>query len=237
MNYYRRTELNAAADERLRRYDAAVRALAGPSFAWPLRMRDWELLRILDGVQRLPPRARLLEVGSFNTYLAAYLAVQGRTVTASDRLAARRRKSFLRRVGLAAPKPVEAPYGAWRSVLRRAGAEVRDLDATRLPFADATFDGVIALSVLEHIPPIERAIAELYRVLKPGGRLLATIDCAPEPAPYARGVRYFAPAELEALFAPYPVTSPPGAPDFARENWCYGGSRPVLPAFVEVTKA
>ena len=43
--------------------------------------------------------------------------------------------------------------------------------AARLPFADATFDGVISLSVLEHVrDPFEHA-SEIHRVLKPGGRL------------------------------------------------------------------
>lgn len=236
MNFFRRSEVDEQADRRLRQYDADVRAIVGADFAWPVRMRDWELLRILDGLEALSASARILEVGSFNTYLAAYLASRGRNVTASDRLGARRRKSLLRRFGLAGPKPTEAPFGIWRSVMRRSGVHVRDLDATRLPFADATFDAAIALSVLEHIPDIERAVAELHRVLKPGGRLLLTIDCAPEPVPYSQGVRYFSAAELETLFAPYRVVSPRNAPDFARENWCYGGTRPVLPAFVEVIK-
>jgi len=36
--------------------------------------------------------------------------------------------------------------------------------------------------------------------------------------PYAGGVRYFSEAELERLFAGYPVTSPRNHPDFAPEN-------------------
>jgi len=113
---------------------------------------------------------------------------------------------------------------------------VRNIDLTRINFPDASLDCIIALSVLEHIPAIERALAEMYRVLAPGGRLLITTDCSAEPMPFAHGVRYFSEAELEHLFAGYPVTSPRNHPDFARENWCYGGRLPVITSFVEITK-
>ncbi len=48
-------------------------------------------------------------------------------------------------------------------------------DAVHLPFPDATFDRIIAAEVLEHIPDDEGAIAELVRVLKPGGTLAVTV--------------------------------------------------------------
>ncbi|GIH02655.1 methyltransferase [Rhizocola hellebori] len=48
-------------------------------------------------------------------------------------------------------------------------------DALALPFADATFSKIVAAEVLEHIPDDTRAIAELYRVLEPGGRLAVTV--------------------------------------------------------------
>lgn len=43
---------------------------------------------------------------------------------------------------------------------------------TELPFADASFDCVYATESLEHAVAIEQALAELCRVLRPGGRLL-----------------------------------------------------------------
>lgn len=45
----------------------------------------------------------------------------------------------------------------------------------RLPFADASFDVVTAFDVLEHCEPEDAAVAELRRVLAPGGRLLASV--------------------------------------------------------------
>ena len=48
-------------------------------------------------------------------------------------------------------------------------------DLTALPFRTATFDVITALDVLEHVPDDARAAAEISRVLKPGGILVATV--------------------------------------------------------------
>lgn len=48
-------------------------------------------------------------------------------------------------------------------------------DALRLPFADGAFDAVICSEVLEHIPDYRAAIAEIARVLRPGGRLCVSV--------------------------------------------------------------
>lgn len=54
-------------------------------------------------------------------------------------------------------------------------------DGLRLPFADATFDRVIASEVLEHIADDRTAMAELARVLRPGGTMAVTVPrCGPE---------------------------------------------------------
>ena len=61
----------------------------------------------------------------------------------------------------------EVPAGA--RAVTRAG------DALALPFDDAEFDHVIASEVLEHIPDDVSAIAELQRVLKPGGTIAVSV--------------------------------------------------------------
>jgi SAM-dependent methyltransferase len=48
-------------------------------------------------------------------------------------------------------------------------------DALNLPFADNTFNRVICSEVLEHIPSDKEAMAELARVLKPGGTMAITV--------------------------------------------------------------
>lgn len=49
-------------------------------------------------------------------------------------------------------------------------------DAAALPFADQSFDGVIAMHMLYHVADPQRAIAEAHRVLKPGGFLAVTTN-------------------------------------------------------------
>jgi ubiquinone/menaquinone biosynthesis C-methylase UbiE len=51
-------------------------------------------------------------------------------------------------------------------------------DVCSLPFADASFDGATCGYVIEHVPDTRAGLAEIARVLRPGGRmlLLATED-------------------------------------------------------------
>ena len=70
-------------------------------------------------------------------------------------------------------------------------------DATRLPFADATFDKIIASEVMEHIPDDVGALDELVRVLKPGGILAVTVPAwLPETVCWALADEYHAPTAV-----------------------------------------
>jgi SAM-dependent methyltransferase len=55
---------------------------------------------------------------------------------------------------------------------RAGGPAYARAGAAQLPFADASFDTVIACLVFEHIDDVDAAIAEVGRVLEPGGRFL-----------------------------------------------------------------
>ncbi|HEX9775403.1 MAG TPA: class I SAM-dependent methyltransferase [Actinomycetota bacterium] len=67
--------------------------------------------------------------------------------------------------------------GMVEACLRNAAAAgipmtARTADAEALPFEDGTFDTVLGHAVLHHLPDVEAALAEAYRVLKPGGTLV-----------------------------------------------------------------
>lgn len=47
--------------------------------------------------------------------------------------------------------------------------------AARLPFPDGHFASVMSNCVLEHIPPLDESLAEISRVLRPGGKLVITV--------------------------------------------------------------
>ena len=56
------------------------------------------------------------------------------------------------------------------------GVEARVADVQDLPFADDSFDVVAAMWMLYHVPDLDRGLAEVRRVLRPGGRLVAVTN-------------------------------------------------------------
>lgn len=86
-------------------------------------------------------------------------------------LAARRTGPAGRAIGIDMTEAMRslAARGAGMSGLTH--VEVRDGDATRLPVDDRSVDVVISNGVLNLVPEKERAVAEIGRVLRPGGRV------------------------------------------------------------------
>ncbi|NRQ36065.1 methyltransferase domain-containing protein [Nonomuraea sp. NN258] len=95
-------------------------------------------------------------------------------------------------------------------------ASVRLAALPDLPFADAEFDAVAGNFVINHVPDTPRALAELHRVLRPGGRLalswwkagevtatdVFTQAIAAAGIPYEPPARPFTPHEEPSAFLP-----------------------------------
>jgi SAM-dependent methyltransferase len=123
---------------------------------------------------------RVLEVGCGWGELAARVAAEtGAEVVAVD----------------VSPRMVE--------LARARGVDARLGDVQELAFADGAFDCAIAAWMLYHVPDLHRGLAELARVLRPGGRLVAITNSA------------FHLQELRDL-----VGSGPSPSTFTRENGC-----------------
>jgi SAM-dependent methyltransferase len=61
-------------------------------------------------------------------------------------------------------------------IARGRGLDAETGDVQELPFDDAAFDCAVAAWMLYHVPDVPRAIGELARVLRPGGRLVAVTN-------------------------------------------------------------
>jgi SAM-dependent methyltransferase len=59
---------------------------------------------------------------------------------------------------------------------RGGGVDYARAEAAALPFGDGTFDAVVACLVFEHIHAVDAAIAEVARVLEPGGRFVFMLN-------------------------------------------------------------
>jgi ubiquinone/menaquinone biosynthesis C-methylase UbiE len=62
------------------------------------------------------------------------------------------------------------------ALTRARGIEALVGDVQQLPFADGSFECAVAAWMLYHVPDLELGIAELARVLRPGGRLVAVTN-------------------------------------------------------------
>ena len=84
----------------------------------------------------------------------------------------------------------------------------RAADATALPFENASFDVVLCQQGLQFFPDRPAAVAEMYRVLVPGGRVLASVwrsaQHNPGPASMAAGLtQHLSAAAGRAMGAPF----------------------------------
>jgi SAM-dependent methyltransferase len=111
------------------------------------------------------PGTRVLDLGCGMGRHAHEALRRGATVTAADL-----DRKALRHVGAVASAMVEAG-----EVTPGGSLVVSPANALKLRFPDASFDVVIVSEVLEHIPEDQAAIAEIHRVLRPGGVAAVTV--------------------------------------------------------------
>ncbi|MEX1006178.1 MAG: class I SAM-dependent methyltransferase [Acidimicrobiia bacterium] len=116
-------------------------------------------LRRIDELVDLGPSDSVLEVGCGVGHLTKRLALRGIDVTGVD------------------ANPNASELADTHRVLA--------MHAEDLEFPDATFDAVLSVHALEHIPPLERALSEIARVLKFGGTAVFIYPAEPIRGLYA----------------------------------------------------
>ncbi len=83
---------------------------------------------------------------------------------------------LLDRSSTVSPVAVDLSTGMLAAARAAGVAAVASADVTHLPFADDTFDAVMANHMLYHVDPIDSAVAEAHRVLRSGGVFLAVTN-------------------------------------------------------------
>ena len=94
---------------------------------------------------------------------------------------------------------------------RLPGADLRDGDMESLPFPDKAFDAVIGVSAFQFAGDPPRALGEAARVLRPGGRLVASLFAAPERCQSTvahKAMSALIPPDAAADHAPYALSGP-----------------------------
>lgn len=148
-------------------------------------------LKRIDRLVSMKPGDRVLEVGCGQGHLTRALAARGLEIIGID----------------ANPKAAEI---AGNGVVRHMVAEA-------LEFDDETFDFVVSVHAIEHIPPLEKALEEMTRVLKPGGEAVFIYPAEP----------------IQGLYAIPTSVILHGTPFKAREVHCHKLSPAKLRAMIE----
>lgn len=150
-----------------------VRHGTGPVANAAFAARQWIDLQLLTCIRFLRPRmyqmrGKVLDVGCgempFRAYLSPKVQYQGLDVAEA------------------------VSFGM------RDHPDIVHFDGVNIPFPDQSWDGIICTEVLEHTVDPEALIAEMYRVLRPGGTILITVPFAARvhhaPHDYQRFTRF-----------------------------------------------
>ncbi|HSM46055.1 MAG TPA: methyltransferase domain-containing protein [Acidimicrobiia bacterium] len=116
-------------------------------------------LRRIDRLIAIDVGDRVLEVGCGQGHLTEAIASRGVDIIGVD----------------ANPRAPEVA----------ANGRIRHMSAESLEFEDRTFDTVISVHAIEHMQQLSQALAEMVRVLKPGGRAVFVYPAEPVQGLYA----------------------------------------------------
>jgi ubiquinone/menaquinone biosynthesis C-methylase UbiE len=218
-------------------FKSLVWASGSEGYAWPLDplhtwSRIWEYPFVATHVATFSQtrlagnhinhhdqaKPKILDVGAAVTFFSAYLAQQAIELTNFDydeSMIPRFEQAFSR---------VRSEMNL-KEMPRYLAGDARN---TKLP--DQSFDGILCISVLEHIPHWEQALTEFVRLLRPGGLLIMTFDVQYRGTPdglnaddTARLLTYLnrqmrqitvqsdIPKDVLQMYnSPYPLQRPPG---------------------------
>lgn len=135
------------------------------------------------------PGMKVLDCGCGRGFLQIYLALKGCNVSSVDisTLKTRCIKKLWHQVSKYKLPIREDKTIAIRNLAKRYNTTIdfHVASISRLPFENEQFDRVYSISVLEHMKQgeDEKAVMEMSRVLKIGGKLLVTVDFSPKPVP------------------------------------------------------
>ena len=110
--------------------------------------------RLIDAfvaLSRLPSGSRVVDLGCGSGVFTDVLQRRGYRCSGVD----------------LSPKLIEIARAKFRDV------EFVEGDVEQLPFADASFDGVLLSGLVHHLPDPSRCAAEVFRILRPGGTFVA----------------------------------------------------------------
>lgn len=133
---------------------------------------------------------------------------------------------------------------AYATAKARGSVEFRRMDAEALQLEDASFDAVVSLFVLLHLPNPLTGLREMFRVLRPGGRLVVAVGSRPpflssnvlvhrlgrlpELWLRLRGRELIGPAYLDALVEKYTTAGVPEESALAQKGLNRSRSVPAL---------